>query len=139
MIKQTKLSISDAQAEANYHIGAMQSRYDTFKEEAQYLVAAQKLRLIDLEYNISQCNLLIEKILNTEFKEIESGAFFSVKSSTKRKYYFIIPIGGGKFEKINGVDALCVNVNAPIVKKYLGLKEGDELDDENEEFIEKIS
>lgn len=31
----------EAQQEANYHIGAMESRYDTFKEEAQYLTEAQ--------------------------------------------------------------------------------------------------
>ncbi|KZS22763.1 hypothetical protein BMY_0590 [Wohlfahrtiimonas chitiniclastica] len=34
--------IKEAQEEANYHKGAMESRYDTFKEEAQYLVGRRR-------------------------------------------------------------------------------------------------
>jgi hypothetical protein len=30
--------------ESRHHKGAMESRYDTFKEEAQYLMAAQDVR-----------------------------------------------------------------------------------------------
>ena len=32
----------DAQSEANSHVGAMESRYDTFKEDAQYLAAGHE-------------------------------------------------------------------------------------------------
>ncbi len=45
----------EAQQEANYHIGAMESRYDTFKEEAQYLTEAQKLRLLTLQGQLQEC------------------------------------------------------------------------------------
>ena len=38
----------EAQSEANSHVGAMESRYDTFKEEAQYLAAAHGKRIQDL-------------------------------------------------------------------------------------------
>lgn len=141
MIEQTQSAITDAQAEANYHIGAMQSRYDTFKEEAQYLATAQKIRLIELEGNLSQCNFLIEKLSNSDFKfsKVELGAFFSVKSDIKERHYFIVPIGSGKVEKINDTDVLCVNLDAPVIKQYIGLKEGDELDNDDEEFIKKIN
>lgn len=143
MIEQTQSAISDAQAEANYHIGAMQSRYDTFKEEAQYLATAQKIRLIELENNLSQCNSLIEKLsTNTfAFSKVEMGALFSVKSERNEgneRNYFIVPIGSGKIERLNGTDVLCVNIDAPIIKAYVGLKEGDELDNDDEEFIKKI-
>ena len=49
MLLVAEKSISEAQKEANYHIGAMQSRYDTCKEEAQYLVDAQKIRCNELK------------------------------------------------------------------------------------------
>jgi hypothetical protein len=143
MINQTHSAIAEAQAEANYHIGAMESRYDTFKEEAQYLATAQKVRLIELENNLSQCNGLIEKLTNSyyKFSRIEVGAFFSVKSgdgSNVEKNYFIIPTGGGRIEKFNKLDVLCVTIDAPIIKPYIGLKEGDELDNDNEDIIYKI-
>ena len=67
MQAQTKLSISNAQAEANYHIGAMQSRYDTFKEEAQYLVAAQQIRLINIERDLYLCDEIIYKISKKKY------------------------------------------------------------------------
>ena len=91
MLNQAKSAIVDAQTEANYHIGAMQSRYDTFKEEAQYLVAAQQIRVIDLEQKISQCDNLIIKLNSPNFKfnTIEMGAMFSVIDfdGNKRRYF----------------------------------------------------
>ena len=41
MLVVARVNAHEAQQEANYHIGAMESRYDTFKEEAQYLTEAQ--------------------------------------------------------------------------------------------------
>ena len=39
----------DAQDEANSHVGAMESRYDTFKEDAQYLAAGHKKTVARLQ------------------------------------------------------------------------------------------
>ena len=36
----------DAQSEANSHVGAMESRYDTFKEDAQYLAAGHERAIV---------------------------------------------------------------------------------------------
>jgi len=57
----------EAQQEANSHVGAMESRYDTFKEEAQYLV--------------SGCNKQIEK-LN---KDIDILTSFIMNSPALKK------------------------------------------------------
>ena len=140
MLNQAKSSMSEAQIEANYHIGAMQSRYDTFKEEAQYLVAGQKIRIIKIENKIYQCDLIIKKLSRTDFKftSIESGAFFGVKNykTQETKYFLITPEGNGEFEIINNKSTLCVSLEAPIIKEYIGLSEGDEPEYKDDEFIE---
>lgn len=140
-INQAKRSISDAQSEANYHVGAMQSRYDTFKEEAQYLATAQKIRLIELENSFAQCEIIIKKILSESFvfKKVELGALFTVSSSDGAKSYFIVPTSTGEVEKLCGLDVFCINMSAPVIKKYIGLVEGDEPEDsDKEEYIESI-
>lgn len=131
MQDQTKLSISNAQAEANYHIGAMQSRYDTFKEEAQYLVAAQQIRLINIERDLYLCDEIIYKISNKKyrFNNVELGALFVVASYTDEKYtktYFVTPKGTGVAHEFFGHQAICATPDAPIIKIFLGLTEGDE-------------
>ena len=144
MLNQAKSAIVDAQAEANYHIGAMQSRYDTFKEEAQYLVAAQQIRVIDLEQKISQCDNLIIKLNSPNFKfnTIEMGAMFSVIDfdGNKRRYFFITPGGNGIVENINNKPILCVSIDAPVIKAYVGLSENDypDTDNEKDECIEFV-
>ena len=44
----------DAQDEANSHVGAMESRYDTFKEDAQYLAAGHKKTVARVEAQLRQ-------------------------------------------------------------------------------------
>lgn len=142
MVDQAKSAMADAQEEANYHIGAMQSRYDTFKEEAQYLVAAQQIRLIELENQISQCEMIKMKLSSEgyRFSRVEMGAFFSVvKSDESRRSYFIVPGGNGLMVAINNAKALCVSIEAPVIRSYIGLSEGDEPDTEMcDEFIDEI-
>ena len=142
MVEQAKSAMADAQAEANYHIGAMQSRYDTFKEEAQYLVAAQQIRLIELEKQIAQCEIIKMKLSSEgyRFSKVEMGAFFSVvKNAESRKSYFVVPGGNGLVVDINNVKTLCVSIEAPVIRPYIGLSEGDEPDNEMcDEFIDEI-
>ena len=132
MKKIGEAAIVDAQIEANYHIGAMQSRYDTFKEEAQYLVAAHQIRLIRLEDEISICDSLIKKLSNDNFyfDTVELGALFVVefeeKESKQIKAYFLVPGGTGMIVCIQGVNAICVSPNAPVVNIFQGLHIGEE-------------
>lgn len=144
MLSQTKKEINNAQVEANYHIGAMQSRYDTFKEEAQYLVAAQQIRLIKLESQIIQCDELIIKLSSNvyRFNTIDNGAFFSIKNygSGEIKNYFIVPGGNGVTFSLNNYNVLCVSKDAPIIKKYIGLSKDDEPDIDNcDSFVYEVN
>ena len=44
----------DAQSEANSHVGAMESRYDTFKEDAQYLAAGHERAIARLREQLGE-------------------------------------------------------------------------------------
>ena len=50
-------SAKEAQERANEAEGAMQSRYDTFKEEGQYLAAGLKIRLEEIKSDINQIKI----------------------------------------------------------------------------------
>lgn len=144
MLSQTKKEINDAQTEANYHIGAMQSRYDTFKEEAQYLVAAQQIRLINLETQIIQCDELIIKLSsnNCKFTTIDNGAFFSIKNynNGEVKNYLIVPGGNGTNFLLNNYNVLCVSKDAPIINKYIGLSKDEEPDIDNcDSYVHEVN
>lgn len=134
MKKTGEIAVIDAQNEANSHVGAMQSRYDTFKEEAQYLVAAHQIRLIKLEDEIFICDKLIEKLSdeNFSFDIVEMGAVFVVRfeeeKNNKTKAYFLVPGGTGMFVCLDGLDAICVSPSAPLVNDFQGLSVGDEFD-----------
>lgn len=142
MLSQAKSSIKDAQIEANYHIGAMQSRYDTFKEEAQYLVAAQEIRATDLEDKISKCDIILNKIMsgNLNSKKITDGSFFCISDlNNKKSFYFIVPGANGHIEYVDGIKILCVSKDAPIVKDYINLSQGDYIDNDLEEVVDFLS
>ena len=61
MIETAKESAKFYQEEANSHQGAMESRYDTFKEEAQYMVSGQQRRVNELTEYLVNINLLISR------------------------------------------------------------------------------
>jgi len=132
MLEQATHAKNEAQTEANAHIGAMQSRYDTFKEEAQYLAAAQAIRLLRLENDIAACEHLEKRLRLTpdyKFNVIETGAWFKVIAPSDKKYaqaFFIAPGAGGMLVDMGGIETLCVDSDAPIIKSYIGLLEGDE-------------
>ncbi len=134
MKKQAELGIRDAQMEANSHVGAMQSRYDTFKEEAQSLVAAHQIRLIKLEDDIAICDALIKKLSDHGFgfDVVEMGAFLTIVSEIQgveqTQNYFLVPEGSGMTASLDGINVICVTPHAPVVKPLLGLRSGDEAD-----------
>ncbi|MFC1760439.1 hypothetical protein ACFLZD_02840, partial [Candidatus Neomarinimicrobiota bacterium] len=77
-----KKAINDAQFEANQHKGAMESRYDTFKEEAQARKSGFELQLFK-KYKI--LNLLKSIHENSICKNVGVGAIVE----TSKDNYFI--------------------------------------------------
>ncbi len=127
MLRAAHESARDAQAEANSHVGAMQSRYDTFKEEAQYLAEAQKLRAMQLEASVAACNDLIKRLDAGAFELVEIGARVKIHNDAwpKSRVYFVVPGGAGGRVTIGEEDALCVTPEAPVIAPFVGLAEGD--------------
>lgn len=134
MLNAAQESVRDSQSEANSHIGAMQSRYDTFKEEAQYLATAQKIRSIKLEGSIKECERLMERLSNDmlAFNKVEPGALVVISDECKlglEKSFLIVPDCAGERVSIGGKHALCVTPDAPVIKPFIGLEQGDYPDD----------
>jgi len=124
-----------AQEEANYHKGAMQSRYDTFKEEAQYKVDIYKSKTAELKQNIFALKQFYEKLkkgtaLETEY--ITVGSLIKLKMDGKESFFFVLPAGGG--EKI---DDEIGSVNIITYKSPLGYELNGK--SENDEFYININ
>ena len=75
-----------AQFEANSHVGAMELRYDTFKEEAQYLAQAHLKRVYELESGVQKIEELI-KTLRTqriaENKHVGLGSIVCIETEDR--------------------------------------------------------
>jgi len=117
-----------AQTEANLHIGRMESRYDTFKQEAQYEVEAQELRISKYKDGISQIRALLEDASNMNSSpKIQIGSIVKLASeSGEEKSYILSPAGGGIVVKEESLSIFTLTPESPLGKQLLGLKIGDE-------------
>ena len=70
----------ESQQEANSH-GAMESRYDTFKEEAQYLVSCCNEQIEKLNKNILSIFIINNPSLNKKMEKIGAGSLVTVSES----------------------------------------------------------
>lgn len=127
MLFLTKKSIEESQEEANYHIGAMQSRYDTFKEEAQYLVDAQKIRLFELNEQYFTYKKLLDDLENKKIsnEKLAVGNLCVLSNETDLLYFFILPMGlkGGVVH--NNVEYTAISYQAPIISPFIGKEKLD--------------
>lgn len=101
-----KEMIDDAQEEANFHKGAMSSRYDTFKEEAQ----AKRDSYAKQLQGIINTMTLVSKIPN---KLCSVGQFGSVVETDKKNFFLFanimdepVMIGDKSYYPISAVSPL---------------------------------
>ena len=123
------LNAHDAQQEANYHIGAMESRYDTFKEEAQYLTEAQKLRQLQLQGQLHATERLQHalRLRPAPITQVQLGALVAICSpEAKRQLFFLAPAGLNLQSATPAGLVLCVTPDTPLIRHGLGLHLGDE-------------
>ncbi len=114
-----KKVIDDAQKEAAAHKGRMESRYDTFKEEAQARRDAYKKQLFNIQKSLSIINVMPIKI----------NRRYSVGSviETNENNYFI-SIGALDTININGQKYLSISPGSPIGQIFSQKKTGDEFE-----------
>lgn len=124
-IKQIKLSIENAQKEANESEGAMVSRYDTFKEESQYLRGGFEKQLESL----MEDKMLLSKINVSDKKRIQLGAivktFENLHDVNINKAYFISINISNEPISINNLDYYCIRYSSPFIKAIKNLDIGE--------------
>jgi len=97
-LKEIKRAAKDARLRANEAEGAMQSRYDTFKEEGQNLAGGLKIREIELVDTVATMReILAERIYEQTPASIGLYTLVTVDfEDGEEKRYFIFPVFGGE-------------------------------------------
>jgi transcription elongation GreA/GreB family factor len=116
--------MKDIQYEANQFKGAMESRYDTFKEELQ-----ERKNNISIQYaKVLEELSNINKIKIIEQKTVGLGSVVKTKDENGIKTnYFIFSNISTKPLIINGVNYFLLNLESPIGSVLKGKSENDEL------------
>lgn len=119
----------DAIEESKAHKGAMASRYDTFKEEAQYLAGGFAARIQELTPLLAALNSLRMNTLPTTNK-VAGCAIVEIEDlndGTKAKY-FLLPAGGGESYEVGGEKYVILTPRAPLARAIMGKVAGDEVE-----------
>lgn len=135
----------DAQNDANAHLGRQQSRYDTFKEEAQYLAAAHEKRIAELSQSLAACRQLRAQLLHSRKASkttdslrmpIQAGSLVTLCLQTTDGAWsdpfqlFLAPAGAGEEVKEDAAGSMVriVACDAPFGRVLLGRAQGDEVE-----------
>ena len=111
----------EAQQEANSHVGAMESRYDTFKEEAQYLVSGcnKQIEKLNTDINILSTFIMNNPFLKKKMEKIEAGTLVTVTENNTKKNLFLLPVGGGSEIVIDEKTIHIITLLTPLAKALL--------------------
>lgn len=119
-----------AQEEANYHKVAMESRYDTFKEEAQALkdglakqhseVVSALSKIAIVEYSMKEgANLSTKARVGSIVKLLENGNTDSIFN-----YCIFVNVGT---VVVGDVEYITIGADSPLGKALIGHEVGDEI------------
>ncbi len=127
-IKNAERGRQDALEESKAHKGAMESRYDTFKEEAQYLAGGFAARLVELGKTLDAL-----KSIKDYPPTITKGSGYAIIEAENlddgsRTKYFLLPAGGGNTYEIEGEEVTVLNIGAPLARAFIGAVAGDEVE-----------
>lgn len=127
-IKNAEHGRLDAIEESKAHKGAMASRYDTFKEEAQYLASGFASRLVDIGKTLGALKSIrdypptVTKVHGYALVEVEN------LENGSRSKYFLLPSGGGNTYEVEGEEISVLSVGAPMARAFIGAVAGDEVE-----------
>jgi len=112
-----------AQERANEAEGAMQSRYDTFKEEGQYLAGGLKLIGMELTDAVVTLKEAVRSNLPENCHKVSLYSFVTVEyQNGSSESYFIAPVMGG--EKIRE-NITAIRPVSPLGRVLMGKEEGE--------------
>lgn len=121
LIREADERRQDAQVESNRHVGRMESRYDTFKEEAQYLADDYARQIVVLKDGLDKL-LALKNGSSESLGSINIGTMFTVHFAEVNRKYLLVPIGGGI--TLSG-GYIAITPESDLGKGVLGKKEGD--------------
>lgn len=116
MIARQKHAITETQKEANSHKGAMSSRYDTFKEEAQALRDGHAQQL----HVIAEAAALVDQLQLSPCEKVGLGAVLL----TDQGNYFVCTGLVDEPVTVDGTQYECVSPAAPFIRQLRGLPKG---------------
>ena len=116
-----KQAMEDAQSEANQHIGAMESRYDSFKEEAQARVSGFAKQIFEKRQLYPDIVKINPKIIN---ESVSHGAVVI----TDVENYFISAFILNDSINIDGDDYFPISLNSPLGLAMEGKKAGESIE-----------
>jgi hypothetical protein len=124
-IANVEASKKEAEDESKFHKGAMASRYDTFKEEAQTLVDSYNGQL-----NILGRQLSSLRSLKNKPPHVVKGSVYAIielrdEAEDQTVKYFLLPAGGGVSYTIDGETFTVLNVMTPVARPLIGAAAGD--------------
>lgn len=119
-ISTAERGLRDATIEFKAHKGAMESRYDTFKEEAEYLAGGFGRQVETLSKSVHELqNLLVNP---PKIDRCSVYAFVEVEDQDdgSRLKFFFLPTGGGHTYEASEGKIIVVNIGAPIARALIG-------------------
>lgn len=128
MIEEAKAARHDAESESRSHKGAMESRYDTFKEEAQALAGGHGKRELDLRRQLIRI-----KSLTTEghafalATAVQTGSVVRIKdhdAGEELRYLIVNAAGGLKLEH-ESIQFVSLSFTSPLGRALLRKETGD--------------
>lgn len=133
-IENTREAQKDAQKEANSHKGAMESRYDTFKEEAQEKVAQFEVIIRRLNEELQILTKMAQQPIANNF-----FSFITLTNGRSEVYLFLSPILSGEKIEREGKIFFVTTKESPIGSSLIDKKEGEKIIfNKNEQTILKI-
>jgi len=122
-IRLTEKMKGESQETANLHVGCMESRYDTFKEEAQYEVDRYQGQINNLSNDLNVLGGFINAYnsRNPDNSVARLGNAIVLESPDQKKHqYFLAPVCGGMTIETEQGDFLVVTHKSPIGMAVIG-------------------
>ena len=116
------------QEEAQHHVGAMDSRYDTFKEEAQYMATGQEARIASLRTDVTVLKNLrrASAAVQPGHQTVQVGSIVTVVGEqAEERTYCVLPAGGGQKLSLGGRHYTSLTPQSLFGRALRGKEEGD--------------
>ncbi len=126
-IANSEQGLQSAMHDAKSHKGAMASRYDTFKEEAQYLASGHALQISELNKHLSSLTVLRGNMTTLTTASVYALVEVEDHDNNSTTIYFFLPVGGGESYEVNGKVVEVISAGSPVGRAFFGKKVGDEV------------